>query len=195
MSKPEQPRMTDLTIAIHHIEPFRVKDVAGAVARIYRNAYGIEEHDQLQHFINGAFAKHATWPGFLLLIATVESLPAGFIYGYYSLPGQWWHDTIHPAMANAGHAAWQSGAFELAEVAVDPAVQGRGIGAALIEAFLASLPGRTILLSAAADPADRAKDLYRRFGFVDLLPDFRYPGADDEPAIIMGRRGRTGDER
>ena len=92
-------------------------------------------------------------------------------------------------MTEAGHADWQNGAFELAEIAIDPAVQGRGIGTALIEAFLAEVPDRTILLSASADPADRAKDLYRRFGFVDLLPDFRYPGGEDDPAIIMGRKG------
>lgn len=182
--------MHDMNIEIRHIEPFRVRDVAGAVARIYRNAYGIEENDQLQRFVNGAFARHATWPGFRLLVATVGSVPAGFIYGYDSRPGQWWYDTIGPAMAAAGHTEWQHGAFELAEVAVDPAVQARGIGTALIGAFLAELPGRTILLSAMADPADRAKDLYRRFGFIDLLPDFRYPDADDEPAIIMGLPGK-----
>lgn len=181
--------MTDLAIQIHHIEPFRVRDVAGAVARIYRNAYGIAENDQLQRFINGAFARHATWPGFLLLIATIDDIPAGFIYGYDTHPGQWWYDTIHPAMTAAGHANWQNGAFELAEIAVDPAVQGRGIGTALIEAFLAEVPDRTILLSASADPADRAKDLYHRFGFINLLPDFRYPGGEDDPAIIMGRKG------
>lgn len=187
--KPQGTRMPEIDIVIHHIEPFRVRDVAGAVARIYRNAYGIQADDELQRFINGAFARHATWPGFLLLIATIENVPAGFIYGYDSRPGQWWYETISPAMTAAGHAGWQHDAFELAEIAIDPAVQRRGIGTALIEAFLAALPGRTILLSAMADPTDRAKDLYRRHGFVDLLPDFRYPGGDDEPAIIMGRKG------
>jgi ribosomal protein S18 acetylase RimI-like enzyme len=179
--------MTDLTIHIHHIEPFRVRDVSGAVARIYRNAYDLQDAE-LQGFINGAFAKHATWPGFRLLIATIENVPAGFIYGYNSQPGQWWHDTIHPAMRDADQHHWQHNAFELAEVAVDPAVQGRGIGTALIDAFLSDLPDRTILLSTMADPGDRAKDLYRRFGFIELLPDFRYPGSENEPAIIMGRQ-------
>lgn len=184
--------MTDLDVQIHHIEPFRARDVAGAVARIYRDAYGIAENDVLRRFVNGAFAKHATWPDFLLLIATIEGVPAGFIYGYTSRPGQWWYDTIHAAMTKAGHADWQDEAFELAEIAIDPAVQGRGIGTALIEAFLAEIPSRAILLSASADPADRAKDLYRRFGFVDLLPDFRYPGGEDDPAIIMGRPASQG---
>jgi ribosomal protein S18 acetylase RimI-like enzyme len=179
--------MTDLAVQIHHIEPFRARDVAGAVARIYRDAYATPD-DDLRAFIGGAFARHATWPGFRLLVATFNGIPAGFIYGYDTRPGQWWHDTIRPAMVVANCDTWLEDAFELAEVAVDPAVQGRGIGTALIEAFLAEVPGRTVLLSAMADPADRAKDLYRRFGFIDLLPEFRYPGSEDEPAIIMGRQ-------
>lgn len=184
--------MTALDIQIHHIEPFRVRDVAGAVARIYRDAYATPD-DDLRAFIGGAFAKHATWPGFRLLIATIENVPAGFIYGYDSRPGQWWHDTVRPSMVVASCDGWLDDAFELAEVAVDPAVQGRGIGSALIEAFLADVPGRTVLLSAMADPADRAKDLYRRFGFVDLVPSFLYPGSEDEPAIIMGRKHTAGE--
>lgn len=179
--------MTDIAIEIHHIEPFRARDVAGAVGRIYRDAYDLTDAGA-QGFLQRAFAKHAIWPGFLLYVATVEGVPAGFVYGYDSHPGQWWYDTIQPAMAEADQEAWQQGAFELAEVAVDPVVQGRGIGTALIETFLAGLTGRTVLLSAMAGPTDRAKDLYRRFGFVDLLPDFRYPGAEDEPAVIMGLR-------
>jgi ribosomal protein S18 acetylase RimI-like enzyme len=179
--------MTD--IRIHRIESFRAGDVAGAIGRIYRDAYHAPD-DEVQAFVGGAFPKHANWPGFLLLVATFENIPVGFIYGYNTRPGQWWHDTIRPAMVEAECAAWQDGAFELAEVAVDPVVQGRGIGTALIETFLADVGGRTVLLSTMADPADRAKDLYRRFGFTDLVPEFFYPGSD-EAAIIMGRRGEA----
>lgn len=183
--------MNGTNIEIHRIEPFRVRDLSGAVGRIYRNAYDIPTDDAVR-FLSVAFAKHAAWPGFALYVATFDGVPAGFIYGYDSRPGQWWHDTIQPAMAEADCAGWQDGAFELAEVAVEPAVQGRGIGTALIQAFLGDLRGRTVLLSTSANPADRAKDLYRRFGFEDLLPRFTYPGGEDDPAIIMGRRA---DER
>jgi ribosomal protein S18 acetylase RimI-like enzyme len=175
-------------IEIHRIERFRVNDVAGAVGRIYRNAYDLS-NDGAGRFLNGAFAKHAAWPGFLLYVATFDSIPAGFIYGYNSQPGQWWHDTIHPALVEADQTAWQENAFELAEVAVDPAVQGRGIGTMLIETFLAQIADRTVLLSTSGDAENRASDLYRRFGFVDILPEFIYPGGEGEPAIIMGRKG------
>ena len=90
-------------------------------------------------------------------------------------------------MTAAGHAEWQKNAFELAELAVDPAVQGRGIGSALITAFLADGATEKVLLSTDMDEEGRARDLYRRFGFIDLVRDFRYPGFDDR-AIIMGLR-------
>ncbi|HWV23482.1 MAG TPA: GNAT family N-acetyltransferase [Thermomicrobiales bacterium] len=176
--------MNDL--AIHRIEPFRARDVAGAVARIYRDAYDYPVDDTMA-FLNGAFARHATWPGFLLLIATVAGVPAGFVYGYESRAGQWWHDTIAPAMRAAEAETWLDDAFELAEIAVDPAVQGRGIGTSLITAFLETAPAKPVLLSTDAGASSHAASaLYRRFGFVDILPDFRYPGFDDR-AIIMGR--------
>jgi ribosomal protein S18 acetylase RimI-like enzyme len=178
----------ELDIHIHRIEPFRARDVAGAVGRIYRDAHGIDDAEA-QRFLSGAFAKHATWLDFRLFVATYEGIPVGFVYGYTSRPGQWWHDTIRPALEAAGHAAWQRDAVELAEIAVSPAVQGRGIGTAMLEAFLADAEGRAILLSTMANPADRAQALYRRHGFVDLVAGFLYPGAtEEEAAILMGRR-------
>lgn len=173
-------------LTLHHIESFRARDVAGSIARIYRDAYDCAEEDA-RSFINGAFARHTTWPGFFLLVATFETFPTGFIYGYESREGQWWHDTIRPAMLASGQGDWLDDAFELAEIAVVPAMQGRGIGTALVEAFLAVVADRVILLSTDLGDDTRAHDLYLRFGFVDLIRGFQYPGFDDR-AIIMGRR-------
>lgn len=180
------------THTIHRIEPFRARDVAGAIGRIYRDAYGHSDDEDARAFISGAFAKHTTYPGFLLLAATFEDIPVGFVYGYDSRPGQWWYETIRPAMSSAGHAAWQNEAFELAELAVDPVVQRRGIGSALIEAFLVEVSIRNLLLSTDIAKGSRAQHLYHRFGFIDLVPEFRYPGFDDR-AIIMGRRPGSGE--
>lgn len=170
---------------LHHIESFRARDVAGSVARIYRDAYDCAEEEAMS-FINGAFARHTTWPGFFLLVATFETFPTGFIYGYESREGQWWHDTIRPSMIASGQEVWLDDAFELAEIAVVPAMQGRGIGTALVEAFLAAVPDRDILLSTDLGESTRAHDLYLRFGFADLIRGFQYPGFDDR-AIIMGK--------
>lgn len=174
-------------ITIHRIESFRTRDISGAVARIYRDAYGHPDDEEARAFITGAFPKHATYPGFLLLVAAFESIPVGFVYGYNSRPGQWWYDTIRAAMVSAGHADWQEDAFELAELAVDPTMQGRGIGTALIEAFLDEVSTGNVLLSTDMEQGIRAHDLYHRFGFIDLVPEFRYPGFEDR-TIIMGKR-------
>ena len=172
---------------IHRVEPFQARDIAGAVGGIYQDAHDCPG-EEARAFVNGTFARHCFWSGFLLLVATIEHTPVGFVYGYDSQPGQWWHDTISTAMIAAGKSAWQEGAFELAEIAVAPAVQGRGIGSRLIEAFLNHVPERNILLSTDMEKGHRAQDLYHRFGFVDLVPDFLYPGFDDR-AVIMGRPG------
>lgn len=174
-------------VEILHIEPFRVRDIAGALGGIYARAFGYS-NDDARAFVNGALMKHVTWPGFTLFVAAVEGYAAGFIYGYHTRPGQWWYDTIRPVMEEAGLVSWQEGAFELAELAVDPAVQRRGIGSALIEAFLAETADEpAVLLSAEMSDVGGAPALYRRYGFTDLVTDFRYPGFDDR-IVLMGRK-------
>lgn len=173
-------------IAIHRIEPFRIWDIAGSIGRIYRDAYDYPI-DDADSFINGPFARHVRWPGFLLLLATLADEPVGFVYGYQSRPGQWWHDTIAPAMREAEQTAWLKDAFELAEIAVAPAMQGQGVGSTLIGAFLHSVPPGPVLLSADMNDHNRARELYRRFGFIDIIPGFSYPGFSEQ-VVIMGRK-------
>lgn len=174
-------------VEIHRIEPFRVRDIAGAIGGIYARAFGYP-HDDARAFVNGALMKHVTWPGFILRVAAVEGYAVGFIYGYCTRPGQWWYDTIHPALNDAGIAGWQEGAFELAELAVDPSMQRRGVGSALVRAFLAETRDYpAVLLSAEMDDAGGAPAFYQRFGFTSLIEDFRYPGFDDR-IVLMGRK-------
>lgn len=171
------------SLAIHEIEPFRAISAAGAVAGIWQQATGAE--DAAAHeFANGTFPKHVGWPGFRMFVAAIDTMPVGFIYGYRTLPGQWWHDQVREAMIEAGHEAWLNNALELAEVAVLPQFQGRGIGTQLIDSFLEGV-ARPVLLAVEA-AQQHAHVLYAAHGFHDLLPDFRYPGWDDH-IIVMGR--------
>lgn len=177
--------MIDYTI--HHIEPYRVRDIAPVVGAIYRDAFGVPQ-DEAQRFLSGALAKHCTYSDFRMFVASIEEIAVGFVYGYRSLPGQWWYDTIRTEIVRHNHAEWQTDAFELAEVAVHPQAQRLGIGRALITTFLDNAPNRHVLLSTETrSPAHR---LYQSFGFIDLLPGFRYPGFDDDTTIMGLRRSR-----
>jgi GNAT superfamily N-acetyltransferase len=165
---------------------------ADEIAGIYQRAfdYSAERRD---HFRDTRIAYLPLYDGALTLGAFDGETLVGFVYGFDYQPEHWWPQQVGPALDRAGHAGWTRDAFELNELEVLPEHQGRGLGTALLRTLLDTAPHRHTLLSTTADPVDRAKLLYRRLGFVDLVPGFRYAGIT-EPANIMGRR-RLGAQR
>ena len=137
----------------------------------------------------GYIAGHVRRPGFRAT-ATVDAngMLLGFGYGYTSGAGQWWHDQVRAALRRDSRRVWLSDCFEVVELHVRPAAQGHGLGAAQLRALLGMAAARTTLLSTpeADEQRSRAWRLYRRFGFVDVLRDFLFPG-DDRPFAILGR--------
>mgnify|MGYP001088027695 CR=1 FL=1 len=112
----------------------------------------------------------------------------GFGYGYRSEPGQWWHDQVSAAMTRQARAYWLSDCFEVVELHVRPEAQGRGLGANQLRTLLGLANAATVLLSTpeADESRSRAWRLYRRFGFVDVVRHFLFPG-DSRPFAILGR--------
>ena len=110
----------------------------------------------------------------------------GFGYGYETAPGQWWHDQVRAALAPEVTESWLPGAFELSELHVRPAYQGRGAGRALLEMLVEGLPQPAVLLST-PEGDTRAWRLYRSVGFVDLLRHHLFPG-DARPFAVLGVR-------
>lgn len=142
----------------------------------------------------GFIAMHVHRTGFRA-VATVDADGGllGFGYGYLSEPGQWWHDQVRAGLKPAARRTWLSDCFEVVELHVHPDAQGAGVGAAQLTALLRAAPGTRTLLSTpeADESASRAWRLYRRFGFVDLLRNFYFPG-DDRPFAILGLAERPG---
>jgi ribosomal protein S18 acetylase RimI-like enzyme len=140
--------------------------------------------------------RHAANPGFRALAAFSEpNVVAGFTYGFHGAPGQWWHDTVAGALTVArgrrpvagggsGGRGWLDDSFEVAELHVLPERQGMGIGRELLLRLTADRPERTAVLST-ADTESRARRLYRKVGFTDLLTGFRFSGAEP-PYAVMG---------
>ncbi len=90
----------------------------------------------------------------------------GMIYGYHGSKGQWWHDTVARTLDAPAAERWLGDPYELVEVAVLPKMQGKGIGAALIECLLHDRPEATCVLSTRTDSI--AHRLYRRLGFEQI---------------------------
>jgi ribosomal protein S18 acetylase RimI-like enzyme len=112
----------------------------------------------------------------------------GFAYGFHGEGGQWWHDLVYLAVANAlGRQAadhWLGDSFEIAEVHVLPRHQGQGTGLAMMQRLAAGRPEQTAVLST-MDADTRARRLYRGLGFTDLVAGFMFSGTE-VPYAIMG---------
>lgn len=157
------------------------------VVAVYGEAMGYRA--ELLEARRGYIATHVRRPGFRA-VATLSSNGhlVGFGYGYLSAPGQWWHDQVRGALTDEARKAWFSECFEVVELHVRPATQGHGLGARQLRALLGMAGGSTTLLSTpeADEETSRAWRLYRRFGFVDILRDFRFPG-DERAFAVLGR--------
>jgi ribosomal protein S18 acetylase RimI-like enzyme len=107
----------------------------------------------------------------------------GIAYGYRGAPGQWWHDHVRAALAPAAAGEWLDGAFEVCELHVRPAHQGRGLGRALLDGLLAGTSAGTAVLTT-PDAQTRARGFYRAAGWTDLARRLVFPGDPREFAVL-----------
>ena len=142
--------------------------------------------------------QHTGYPSFRAITVRAGGRPApwrphgypviAFAYGFHGTRGQWWHDLVHSALTVTRGGpeadAWTADSFEIAEVHVHPDYQGHGIGHAMMLRLAAGRPERTSLLST-PDADTRARRLYHRLGFADLLTGFNFAGAGP-PYAVMG---------
>lgn len=130
------------------------------------------------------FRTHLTRHGFVSVLALAEAGElVGFGYGYLGQAGEWWHDVVANALGDESADRWLADAFELAELHVAPAHQGRGVGRTILQTLLDESRGRTVVLST-HDRRSPAYSLYRSVGFVDLLRRFVFPGSTEVYAVL-----------
>jgi GNAT superfamily N-acetyltransferase len=158
------------------------------VVAVYGEAMGYRA--ELLEARRGYIATHARRPGFRAVATlTRDGHLAGFGYGYTSAGGQWWHDQVRGALTEEARKTWLTDCFEVVELHVRPPAQGHGVGARQLRALLRMASGATTLLSTpeADESESRAWRLYRRFEFVDVLREFRFPG-DERAFAVLGRQ-------
>ncbi|MCK9520740.1 MAG: GNAT family N-acetyltransferase [Dehalococcoidia bacterium] len=177
--------MTTVTWAIEEL-PARGPLFDGAI-RVYADAFAqppYSDPDRGREVRSRLRSVHRSRPNFRGFIAkTPGGEVAGMCYGYHGEHGQWWHDMVRNALTAEQARDWLSDSYELVELAVSPAYQGRGIGRALIERLLEDCDEATCVLSTRTD--SQAHELYRRMGFeVITIMAFAPQGA---PFYVMGK--------
>jgi ribosomal protein S18 acetylase RimI-like enzyme len=177
-------------ITLAELGPGEFRASAGRLVAVYASA--MRPPQRMLAGRESVMERHAANPGFRALAAFTQGRPggqvlAGFTYGFHGRPGQWWHDTVADALATMYPPAattWLADSFEVAELHVLPAYQGRGIGRRLLLELTSGRPERTAVLST-QDAESRARRLYRSVGFTDLLTGFHFSGGDS-PYAVMG---------
>jgi ribosomal protein S18 acetylase RimI-like enzyme len=128
--------------------------------------------------------RHSRNQDFRLCVASVDARVVGFAYGYTSVAGGWWRETVTAELDRAQAEYWFDDCFELAELAVVPEHQRCGLGRRLHDALLTDLPHRTSVLSTQMEnePATR---FYVQLGWSVVRSNFAFPNRP-HPYFIMG---------
>ncbi|MGC4192644.1 MAG: GNAT family N-acetyltransferase [Thermomicrobiales bacterium] len=154
---------------------------------MYAAAFGIGE-DGAMRYAATSVPEMAALSGFMAAIAsTMKGELIGFACGHDAASHRPWFDRVGTALERAGHHAWLDDPFELAEVAVHPSIQGRGVGTLLSASIQERLGGRRAILVTYHDDHP-AKRFYRRLGWQVLVEDFEYAPGRPYTSILGFRR-------
>lgn len=175
-------------IVLRRLEGTEAVHRAEQLATVYGRAQG-SRAEPLPHVAETVRTSIRDYAGATVLAALsggAEGEIVGFLWGYDLQLQHWWPQQIEGDLRARGHSVWLEDAFELTELDVLPELQGRGVGTALLTRQLTDMPQRRAVLS--TEPEGRARGLYRRLGFVDLVPDFAYAGTTHRAALMGWER-------
>jgi len=178
-----------MALQIVSFSPQQVRMTHKQILHLYRAAFAAPPYfagDEDVASFSETLLRHTERDGFRCVIAqeNADGRMLGFVYGYSSQAGQWWHDMVANAMSHEMIETWLNGAFELVTLAVEPSAQGQGIGGRLHDALLSVLPHHAAVLST-RQVETNALHLYRKRGWETLLQNFFFPSGND-PWLVMG---------
>jgi ribosomal protein S18 acetylase RimI-like enzyme len=130
--------------------------------------------------------RHVTRDDFVFLVARDSRRTIGFAYGYTGAYGQWWTDRVAAALTSRQRHVWLDPPhFEIVELHVQPPVQRRGVGSALLAQLLTRQPHDRAVLTTQLG-SRQARSFYAKNGWEELASiDF---GPGYPPYVALGKR-------
>jgi ribosomal protein S18 acetylase RimI-like enzyme len=172
------------------VRPLTAEELAGPLLdqalAVFAGALAFpKRHARVTSFA-GTISRHAVYGGFRAFGAfNTDSKLVGFSYGYSSMPGRWWRETIARPLTVEQRDYWLADAFELAELHVHPTAQGLKLGSHLHDLVVHGLPHQTALLSV-MHRSQRARHLYASRGWQTLVDEMRFPTEPRTPFSLLG---------
>jgi GNAT superfamily N-acetyltransferase len=179
---------TLIMIEVFQLDRSKLLQYHQEISKIYKAAFTqppYNENEQAAKRFLASLEQHVLRSGFKCLAAYTSdnSHMIGFAFGYTAKAGQWWRDIVASAMTSQQIDRWLSDCFELAELAVLPIYQGKGVGGKLHDELLASIPHKTAVLST-IQAESNALHLYRKRGWITLVEDLVFPGGNRRYMIL-----------
>ncbi len=171
--------MDDLVIAPMSRE--RMRRHAPQLAALHQAAFG-ETLQRAARYQNQDIPEMSRCAGFQAVSAHLEGRLVGFVVGHDANAIPRWFESAMRAAQGTPVAAWLPGAWYLADIAVHPDVQGRGIGTRLHDAIMPLMADRRCMLITFHGDHP-AKRFYLRLGWREVIPDLRW--APDKPLTSL----------
>ena len=180
-----------MTITYHPFSPEQIRQSQTQLVAIYAEAFqqppyskSAEEVTEFAHYLAPATQRTA----FCAVVAQHAKIgqPVGFCYGYACDEGSGFYQAVAPMLTTELRAMWLTDAFQLAEMAVLPTYQGRGIGRKLHDHLLANQPYRKAIL-ATMQAATNASKLYDKCGWQPLIDSLNVPNIPRLYRVLVRR--------
>ncbi|MFC0523412.1 GNAT family N-acetyltransferase [Pontibacillus salicampi] len=155
------------------------EDTLDTIVPIY-----LQAHDKEDQEVRSRFKKHASYPGYIGMVAVCEREVVGFAYGYTSLAGQFYNERLKMLMKEEEVSTWMENCFEFVELAVHPSFQGHGIGSTLEKRLLDESRHHTSILTTGA-VNQKARKLYSQLGWEEVREGYIIPNGEE--MVIMAK--------
>jgi GNAT superfamily N-acetyltransferase len=179
-----------VAVTIDRVEdPATLLNLRDAVADVYYRAYSLPPYFENQADVGLLKAK---WPAliskpkFRLVIARAQEREGlmGFAYGWRSTEGDDLRAVFLEKLGPAELSLWTADSFEIADFAILPEEQGKGVGKELYSAFFKGIEEkRGVLKTHCSDSIE--VQMYRRRGWATLIEQFVW-GPKNLPYTAMG---------